>query len=702
MAKREKTARASGRWSTAGVAKLESSGLTTKDGDELGMSCLSREQVMKLGKFKPLEALRIDYFGVDGQPIADWPKAKPFFRLRYLEEEQGFDAQTKKKPVRYVQPPDTAPVAYYPRLPGVDWKALAADTRAPLIITEGEFKAAKATREGFPTIGLGGVYSWRSLKQGLPWLPSLEPIEWQRRAVYLCFDSDVKSNPMVLVALHELARELQARGALAFFAALPDVEGNDGETLKKTGLDDFLVHSGPSAKEQFAGVLHVAEPLGLTKNLWDLNSRFVYVRDPGLVVNKETLSKVSPSAFKEHAESARVAYRGEPKGDDIQYVQTTATAAWLGWPLRDEASRMTYAPGKPLRSDDGELNLWTGWGAEPKRGDVGPFEALLDVLFGGRDDEAAREWFTKWLAYPIQYPGAKLYTASLLWSSKHGVGKSFIGYIMGRIYGKNFAEVKQGEIHGSFNEWAQNKQFILADDVTGSDKRSDADMLKKMVTQREMRINAKFLPTYVVPDCVNYLFTSNQPDAFYLEDNDRRFFIHEVTSDPADESFFKDLELWMDSTGPSALHWWLREKVDTDGFNPAAPALSTSSKERMILNSKSDLAKWVWQLRTDPSSVLRLGAVELERDLYSAQDLLELYDPERRRGVTAQGVGRELQRAGYRVLGGGFTQTSSGPQQLFAVRHLERWESAKLKDVLTHYESGSKMHEETKTKGKKF
>lgn len=690
-------------WSQRAIAKLESSGLNVKDAEALGMVNLTREETAKLSpKLKALESIKLPYFGLDGKPLSDWPKGAPFFRVRYLEEEVGFESLTKKQP-RYAQPPGTAPVAYLPRIQGVDWSALARDTTKPLIITEGEFKAAKATRDGFVTIGLGGVYNWRALKLGVPWLPSLEPFNWMRRAVYLCFDSDIKTNPMVLAALKELADELQNRGALVFFAALPDVEGPDGKALKKVGVDDFLVHAGPSAKEQFAGVLHIAEPLGLGKNLWELNQRFLYVKDPGLVVNIETRAKISPSSFKEHAESARVAYDGAPKGEEIQYTATTATGAWLRWPFRAEASRMTYAPGQPMRMDDGALNLWAGWGAEPVKSKTAttcaPFFELLDLLFGS--DTAARDWFVKWLAFPIQNPGAKLYTACLLWSVKHGVGKSFIGYIMGRIYGQNFVEVKQSEVHGSFNEWAQNKQFVLADDITGSDKRSDADMLKKMITQRTIRINAKFLPTYEVPDCVNYLFTANHPDAFYLEDSDRRFFIHEITASPADSDFYKELQIWMETTGPSYLHYWLKHEVDCEGFNPAAPALHTNSKERMVVNSKSDLARWVWQLKKSPETCLRLGDVRLERDIYAAPDLLELYDPEHRRGVTSQGIGRELQRADVRTVGDGFVQTSNGPRQLFIVRNVEKWSHAKVDAALKHYENADTFKEPV-TKKKKF
>ena len=193
-----------------GEKKLASSGLTLDDAKLIKMSCLSGPQTSKLhSSFKSLCSLKIEYIGPDGSPLSDWPKAKAFYRLRYLETPTDFDSMSKKKQIRYVQEPNTAPVAYYPQ--NFDgWEELCANVDEPLIITEGELKAAKACKEGFPTLGLGGVYNWRSNKLGLEWLPSLDPIEWQKRNVYLCFDSDYKTNSMVCAALREFANELQA------------------------------------------------------------------------------------------------------------------------------------------------------------------------------------------------------------------------------------------------------------------------------------------------------------------------------------------------------------------------------------------------------------------------------------------------------------------------------------------------------------
>lgn len=670
MTKQQKRApRGAQSWDELADEKIKSSGLTRKDAEELGMSFLTRAQTVQLGpKFKELKSLRIDYFDHMGQPLSDWPKGKPFFRVRYLEEPQGLDAITKKQP-RYAQVIGTAPVAYLARTQ--NWAELLTDTSKPLIITEGEFKAAKACKEGFPTIGLGGVYNWRALKIGVPWLPSLEPFSWVRRSVYLCFDSDIRTNTMVQAALKELADELQSRGALVFFASLPELKD-----VKKVGIDDFFVHSGPTASDQFAGILHTAEPLGLSKHLWEMNERYLYIRDPGLVLNVKSQAKISPSAFKEHTEATKQAYEGALKEGGIEYSQVTGSAAWLKWPFRAEASKLTYLPGQAERDEDGALNIWKGWGTKPKKGDVSIFYDFLKHIFKGAD-KGAMEWFLKWAAYPIQYPGTKLYTACVFHGVRHGTGKSFVGYILGKIYGENFTEISHMDIHNHFNEWAACKQFVLGDDVSsGSNKRgADADFLKKLITQRKMRINAKYLPTYEIPDCVNYFFTANHPDAFFLEDDDRRFFVHEVIvgPHPEGEAFYRELEMWLDTTGAAALHHHLLN-LDLDGFNPAAPAMRTHAKDRMTQNTQSDLASWVRLVKNQPDQALRLGEIVIGKDLFTNQELLELYDPDRRTGTTANGLGRELSRAGIRQINDGLPVRVGGEMlRLYAVRQSEHW-----------------------------
>jgi hypothetical protein len=61
------------------------------------------------------------------------------------------------KPVKYESPRDVPNRAYFPpeTLPALS------DPSAPLLLTEGEKKAAAADQEGFPCIGLVGVWGWQ-------------------------------------------------------------------------------------------------------------------------------------------------------------------------------------------------------------------------------------------------------------------------------------------------------------------------------------------------------------------------------------------------------------------------------------------------------------------------------------------------------------------------------------------------------------
>ena len=670
-----------------GEAKLKSSGLSLEDAKQLRISCLSGTQTSQLHpSFKQLCSLKIEYLDHNGAPMPDWPGAKPFYRLRYLETPTDFAAIADKKPVRYVQEPNTAPVAYFPG--NQDWTDLVGDVGQPLILTEGELKAAKACKEGFPTIGLGGVYNWRSHKLGLTWLPSLEPVIWLRRNVYICFDSDYKTNPMVCAALRELAEELHRRGAFVHLVSLPTLHGFD-----KVGLDDFLVNAGPSANEMFRQLLAHAEPLGLTAPLWDLNGKYVYVQDPGLIVDQDTRFKASPSAFKEHLQAPLNYQERQLKADgSVSFKAVSAAAAWLKWPLRTEVTKLTYQPGAPqfIQEPRPLFNIWPGWGVEPVEDDVSMFLQLVEHIFTGSEPEA-KAWFLRWCAYPLQHPGTKLFSSAVIHGIRHGTGKSLIGYTLGRIYGKNFTEISQMDLHNSFNEWAEGKQFVMGDDVTGSNKRADADFLKKLITQRELRVNGKYVPTYAVPDCINYFFTANHPDSFFLEDDDRRFFIHEVRVGPLPEEFYVEYDLWLDTGGSAAVFNYLLN-LDTEDFNPAAPAFKTAAKERMIANVQSDLAGWVRQLMATPDHVLRVGELIVDKDLFTSKELLQFYDPSGKTGTTANGLGRELARAGVQQVSHGRPiRLADGSQaRYYAIRNSDHWLSSQPQAAVKHLEDWAK------------
>ncbi len=657
------------------AARYKESGLTAADSRKLGMSTLTAAATQALG-FDARPSIKIPYYDPADptKPLSGWPGWPPFYRVRYLGTPlPGLGDQTKSKEQRYSQPPDTGMCAYFPTI--IDWLPIMADASKDIIITEGEFKAAKACKEGFPTIGLGGVYSFQSSKLGIEFVNELDAINWVRRTVYILYDSDMYSNPQVCKAINALSEELLERGAMPMLVSLPDVL-DDG----KTGLDDFLLSASPRELKDL--LKEDAQHLTQSQKLWSLNDNYAYVNSPGLVLETRTQTKHPTTVFKEHGRHSTKQYAERiVKADgSISIKKTPLAGAWLKWPMRAEVSCMTYMPGEGqyIGVENGRLreyNIWPGWGCQPKKGSVKPWRELLDHLFTGAD-KADREWFERWCAYPIQHPGTKLFTAAVMHGTRHGTGKSLIGYTLGRIYGKNFTEIGQEDIHASFNEWAEGKQFVMGDDVTGTNGRLDADKIKKMITQKEIRVNVKYVPSYVVPDCINYFFTSNHSDPFYLEDHDRRYFIHEIKVPPLSNEFYKKYMKWLTDGGAEALFYYLKN-LDLKDFNPSAAALQTAAKRRMIVGGKSDVAAWVLDVKEDPDHTLVLDKIARTQDLFTSAELLAMYkhakgDDTR---VKAGGITTAMTTAGFaQVCNGNPVKDGDGTQgRYFAVRNSNKW-----------------------------
>lgn len=666
------------------LKKLVSSGLAEADLKTLRLDVLEATQTAKLDTcFKSVPSLRINYFHpLSGKPLTPRPKWPAFYRLRYLKAVSDFSAQAKR-PIRYVQPPDSGVCAYFPT--NVDWKKLMHDVTQPLIITEGELKAAKACKEGYPTIGLGGVRNYMSTKLNELFLPELDEVSWVKRSVFIIYDSDFRTNEHVCSAMNALAERLYQRGAEPHFVPLPDLMPEEG----KTGLDDFFVLT--KKKDALRDLINDnAEPLTLSRSLWGLNEKVLYVRDPGLVLVRDSFQKISPNNFTAHAFSNVTTAEREMRPDgSVSLKLVPAAPEWLKWPFRAEARRLTYEPGQPQLTSDHAFNMWTGWGCEPKKGDVSLFTKLIDHLFTGAAP-AEKLWFMRWLAYPLRHPGKKLFTNVLMHGIRQGTGKSVVGYVMGQIYGKNFTEIKQTDLEGSFTAWAENKQFILADDITGSDSRKHADILKTLTTQLEMKINIKYVPEFKIPDCVNYYFTSNQPDAFFLENDDRRSFIWEVQVGPLPETFYKELDKALHDPerklASAVFHHLLH--LDLGDFNPNAPAMSTQAKQNMISDVKSDLGGWVSQLKADPTMILKVGKIKVVGDLFTSQELLRIYDPTSGRTTTANGLARELRRAGFLMVNGGAPiRTEKGIHRYFVVRNEAKWLKATPAAAAKHINS---------------
>lgn len=648
------------------LADVARSGLTEADTRRMALKTYTRAEAEKLGLPRTAAGYALPYFGVDG-------KVSKFFRYRILEDTRdSWERAAGGKALRYLQAKGTPPGVYFP--PGVDWRKELADADRSVLLTEGEKKSAATCKAGFLCIGLGGVWSFRSKAQNERLLPVLAELPWKNRDVFICFDSDAASNAEIRIAEQHLAVEIGRLGARVHVVRLPPA-GNE-----KQGLDDYLTKHGA---EDLKALLDNAETYAESAALHQLNNEVLFIRNPGIIHVYADDQRVTPSVFKESLFANRSYTRIVDTANGTKLEQRKTAADWLAWPARAEARSIVYRPGQPPITVDGCMNGWRPSGVEPSPGDVKPWKELLDHLFIGEPE--GRRWFERWAAYPLQHPGAKLRTAVVLWGRATGTGKSSVGFTLGDLYGKNFTTITDEQIEKQdFNDWAANRQFVMGDDITGRDSRKIANALKVLITRERVYINIKYLPHYEVDDCINYLFTSNDPDAFYLDANDRRFFIHEVTAGPLPQKFYDRYDGWRRSEGGRAalLHHLLT--LPLDGFNQMERAPNTRAKEDMVAVTRTDLEDWLAGVLENPAITLgKYGG----GDIISVTELAAAYDPTGNQRVSPVLMARKLRGLGAQLVGERVRVAGGLRASLYALRNAERWIKATPEAVKEAYQS---------------
>lgn len=644
--------------------KLKQSGIEKAEGSVCGLQPLSELALAAISldlkaAFPPLEKCKgivLPYYDMAGNRL-------PYCRIRILEQPSSFSQLPK-----YLSPKNSSMLPYFP--PTIDWEEYLADPTAPVLLTEGEFKSICGTKFIYPTIGLGGVWCFKQTKKNITFLPQLEAIDWKRRPVTIVFDSDVATNEQVQQAEQQLAKELTNAGATVNVCRIPEVEN------KKTGLDDYIMAKGAGA---FKKLLDESYQYSINEVLMELNRKVCYIRDPGLVVDITTGQKMNTKHFTDSVfanwffNEVRMFKNGS-----AHVNRTPAAKAWLEWKHRNELDQFCYMPGVE-KVHKKCYNLWSGWGCESIKGNVQPWLDLMNHLFQP-DQKAERKWFEQWCAYPIQHPGAKLLSASVLWGLEKGSGKSTVGYTLMRIYGKNAIELHDADFSETKNVWLDAKQFAFGDEITGNESRRLFNRFQTLITQKTINVNKKYIPEYSIPDYINYYFTAQDPDAFYLNNGDRRFFIHEVLAPPMQQATADDYQKWLTNDGCCHLKYYF-EHIDLTGFNPNAPALMTEAKQDMIDLTRSDLARWVQSIGKE--GPIYINGDEYKQELWSSAELLLMYDMNKFTTVTQNGLARELRKFGFKKLKQ-VKPTGHQPIILYALRNQHKWLSSPY-DAARHW-----------------
>lgn len=112
---------------------------------------------------------------------------------------------------------------------------------------------------------------------------------------------------------------------------------------------------------------------------------------------------------------------------------------WTGHPQRRTYNGLTFRPDLDEETVNGRLNLWRGYGVEPKEGDWSLLrQHVKKIIAAGNEEHDA--YVMNWLAWAVQNPGKQAGVALVL-LGKRGTGRGTLGNAMMHLFGQHAHQI---------------------------------------------------------------------------------------------------------------------------------------------------------------------------------------------------------------------------------------------------------------------
>lgn len=266
---------------------------------------------------------------------------------------------------------------------------------------------------------------------------------------------------------------------------------------------------------------------------------------------------------------------------------------WLNNPNRRQYDTMKFMPqgDKP-----GVYNLWRGFNVEPRPGDC---QIYLDHI---RDNVCSGnmqyyEYVIKWMARAVQTPASPGEVAIVLRGGK-GTGKSLFATIFGRLFGRHFLHVANpSHLVGNFNAHLRDVITLFADEAFFAGDKRHESVLKMLVTEDSIPIEAKGVDVETYPNYVHLIMASNDPHVIRATGDERRYFVLDMGEGrKQDKKYFKDMLAQMESGGYEALLYFL-QSVDLTDFQVRDVPETDALQEQKLLSMSIDEEWWYRKLQ---------------------------------------------------------------------------------------------------------
>lgn len=215
------------------------------------------------------------------------------------------------------------------------------------------------------------------------------------------------------------------------------------------------------------------------------------------------------------------------------------------------------------------------------------FVEHMEFMFPNKRD---REVFWDWMAMTVQRPEIRIPWAPLIISSQ-GVGKGFIYFCLSKILGThNCEQILPDRLESQFNSFMDGSVLILIDEMKHGSRYNVADKLKSYISEQTIEINEKGRKEKTRQIFCNFLIFTNHDNSTFIEEDDRRFWVHKVPSGKQSPEYYQRIWNWAleEPQSLNHLHKYLKDR-DISKFRYATCPQVTEAKLRMIDSNKTEL-----------------------------------------------------------------------------------------------------------------
>jgi hypothetical protein len=347
--------------------------------------------------------------------------------------------------------------------------------------------------------------------------------------------------------------------------------------------------------------------------LAELNGRYMVVNEAGKAIiyepahdaalNRRHYERIAFDDFRRLYLNRRIRV---PQGEEGKVVMKPVADIWLTHPDRRQfIGGVVFDPsGRHVRPD--ALNLWQGYAVKPRPGSWARLQDhILKVICGGNTEH--RDWLMGWMARLVQCP-AEQGEVAVVMRGIEGTGKGTLAKALMHILGQHGLAISNAKhLTGNFNGHLRDTVLLFADEAFFAGDRAHVGVLKSLITEPFLTIEAKFQNAVQMPNFVHLMMASNEDWVVPASLEARRFFVLEVLPTRAnDHAYFAAIWQEMENGGYEAMLCDLLA-YDLAFFNPRRPPATAGLQEQKKLSLGTSEAWWLDVLHRGYVYKSRLG-----------------------------------------------------------------------------------------------